>query len=419
MTTPLTGGRPAGPPAPRVEIPPVAADERVGPARRRPARVDAHVLLAGAFGQGIPGDEALLHAFAQALPGAALTAASSAPAATAHEHGVAAVARHDAVVMLRAVHAADAVVFAGGTIFKRLHPSCGRRPLALLARAAALAVAVKALRRPLALVGVGVGDLDSPAARRLARFIVHAADLLILRDDESAARLAAAGAPVPLRVGADAAWTLPLPEGRAGRHERGPIVIALSHLAGGHDLADRLAAALEPLARAGLPVALQPWDRAGSDHALARAVAARLRPGAGSNGRVGDDRVVMLPPPADLADACAGFADARLVVGLRFHSLIAAAAAGTPFVAFVHEPKLAAAARRLGQPRVPADAPPAAVTAAVQDALGVPAAARAAVRRERERAEHAFRLLRVLLAGGRTEEADTIDGLALRPEEWL
>jgi polysaccharide pyruvyl transferase WcaK-like protein len=382
-------------------------------------RVDAHVLLAGAFGQGNPGDEALLRSFAQALPGAALTATSSAPAATAGEHGIAAVARHDAVAMLRAVRAADAVVFACGTVFKRLHPACGRRPLALLARAAALAVAVKALRRPLALVGVGVGDLDGPAARRLARFLVHAADLLILRDDESAARLAAAGAPVPLRVGADAAWTLALPDGRPGRRERGPIVVALSHLAGGHDLADRLAAALEPLVHDGLPVVLQPWDRA--DHALASAIATRLDPAAGSTVRAGGqgERIVVLPPPADLGAACAGFADARLVVGLRFHSLIAAAAAGTPFLAFVHEPKLAGAARRLGQPRVPADAPPAAVTAAVRDALGAPAPARAAVRRERERADDAFRLLRVLLAGGRTEEADTIDGLALRPEEWL
>jgi polysaccharide pyruvyl transferase WcaK-like protein len=298
-------------------------------------------------------------------------------------------------------------VFAGGTIFKRLHPACGRRPLALLAQAAALAVAVKARRRPLALVGVGAGDLDGQIARRLARVIVRAADLLILRDDESAARLAAAGAPAPVRVGADPAWTVAPPGPRRGGRAHGPVVVALSHLAGGDDLADRLALALAPVVRAGVPVALQPWDRAGGDGALAHAVAARLEP------------VVVLPPPADLAAACSGFEDARLVVGLRFHSLIAAAAAGTPFVAFVHEPKLAAAARRLGQPRVSADAPPGALTAAVLAALGSPAAAPDAVRRERERAEGGFRLLRVLLAGGRTEEADAVDGLALRPEEWL
>jgi polysaccharide pyruvyl transferase WcaK-like protein len=378
------------------------------------APVDANVLLAGAFGQGNPGDEALLGAFVRALPGAALAATSSAPAATGREHGIAAVARHDPVAMLRAVRAADAVVFAGGTIFKRLHPSCGRPPLALLARAATLALALKALRRPLALVGVGAGDLRSEPARRLARVIVRAADLLILRDEESADRLAAAGAPAPIRVGADAAWTLPLPPPRRDGRADGPIVVALSHLAGGGDLPGRLAAGLVPLARAGLPLALQPWDRSGADEALARAVAAAVD-GAASR----PEPVALLAPPADLPAACTVFAGARLVVGLRYHALVAAASAGTPFLAFAHEPKLAAAARRLGQPQVPADASSFALTAAVRDALDIEAAAPAAVGRERERAEAAFRLLRVLLAGGRTDEAGAVDGLDLRPEQWL
>jgi polysaccharide pyruvyl transferase WcaK-like protein len=334
------------------------------------------------------------------------------------------------------------------------------------------------MRRPLALVGVGAGDLAGAAAPRLARLVVHAADLLILRDDESAALLAEAGAPVPMRVGADAAWTLPLARthngtgeaaadaagaqplngtgqvaadaagaqplngtrqaaadaagaqplngtGRVGAdalvpHTRAPargdapseragapVVVALSHLAGGADLADRLADALGPLVRDGVPVVLHPWDGA-ADAALAAAVAARL-----------PAPVHVPPPPADLAAAAERFATARLVVGLRFHALIAAATARTPFLAFVHEPKLAAVARRLGQPSVPALAPPATVSAAMRGALDAPPAEPAAIDRERERAEHAFRLLRVLLAGGRSDEAHAVDGLALRPEEWL
>jgi polysaccharide pyruvyl transferase WcaK-like protein len=184
--------------------------------------------------------------------------------------------------------------------------------------------------------------------------------------------------------------------------------VALSHLAGGAELPLRLAAALAPLARAGLPLALLPWESSGQDAALARAVAARL--GA---------PITVLDPPADLDEAIAGFAAARLVVGLRFHALIAAAAAGAPFLAFVHEPKLAAAARRLAQPAVRADAAAPDVTAAIAGALRVAPAAPAAVAAERDRAEDAFRLLRVLLAGGRTREADAAGGLALRPEEWL
>jgi polysaccharide pyruvyl transferase WcaK-like protein len=107
------------------------------------------------------------------------------------------------------------------------------------------------------------------------------------------------------------------------------------------------------------------------------------------------------------------------VLGLRFHSLIAAAAAGAPFLAFAHEAKLAAVARWLGQPVVDPAAPPCVLTEALLAALDGPPPTADVVRRERERAEDGFRLLRVLLARGRSEEAPAVDGLALRPEEWL
>ena len=41
------------------------------------------------------------------------------------------------------------------------------------------------------------------------------------------------------------------------------------------------------------------------------------------------------------------------------------------------------------------------------------------VEAERTLAEDGFRLLRVLLARGRSTEATEVDGLSLRPEEWL
>jgi polysaccharide pyruvyl transferase WcaK-like protein len=119
------------------------------------------------------------------------------------------------------------------------------------------------------------------------------------------------------------------------------------------------------------------------------------------------------------------FADARLVVGLRFHALVAAAAAGVPFVAYAHELKHVGLARRLGQPAVAPGGPLAATVLAALAGDDVRRRAqrrgpsRDAVARERELAGEGFRLLRVLVAGGRTEEAAAVDGLALRPEEWL
>jgi polysaccharide pyruvyl transferase WcaK-like protein len=396
------------------------------------------VFLAGAFGQGNPGDEALLSAFSRALARFEPVAASSDPAATAAGHDIKAVERDDVPRVGREIARAEAVVVAGGTIFKTLHPSCGRPPLSLLRRTAALATLARAMRKPLALIGVGAAPLTGRTARRLTRTIVRAADLLILRDEESAAHLAEAGAPTPIRVGADAAWTLlPARNDAAGpavamRSATGghasvaidaagggrtigggadgdrPVIVALSHLAGGPGLADRLAAGLRPVVEAGLPVRLDPWQPDG-DAALAAAVVARLD----------DPRVSVAAPPADLGEAREGMAGARLVLAQRFHALVAAAAAGVPALAVAHEPKLEGLARRLDQPVVAADAPPATLAGEVLRAVDGPPAAPEAIERERASAEEAFRLLRVLLARGRTDEAVDVDGLALRPEEWL
>jgi polysaccharide pyruvyl transferase WcaK-like protein len=367
------------------------------------------VLALGAFGQGNPGDEALLAALCRALPGHSIQAASTDPAATAAEHGIAAVDGGDVPGVLRRLVRADAIVVAGGTIFKSLHPSCGRRRLSLLRRTAAMAAAARLARRPLALIGVGAAPLEGRAAGGLARTVVRAADLLVLRDEESAGVLADAGAPAPFRVGADLAWTiLEEPAVVAPPRPDGPLVVALSHLAGGPDLPDKLAAALAPLIGE-VPVVLLPWqDGNGQDTALARTVAARLGGGAD-----------VAPRPADLEAARRTLSGARAVLGLRFHALVAAAAAGTPFAAVAHEPKLAGLARRLSQRAVDPAAPPEALTAAARAALDGPPADPAAVRAERARAEEGFRLLRVLLARGRSDEAAHVDGLDLRPVEWL
>ena len=368
------------------------------------------VFLAGAFGQGNPGDEALLAAFANGIGAHDAVVASADPAATAAEHGLDAIGRDDLGRVAREIRRADSVVVAGGTIFKTLHPASGRPPLALLSRTAALAAAARALRKPLALVGVGAAPLHGASARGLARAIVRAADLLILRDEESAAHLAEIGAPTPIRVGADAAWTLlPLPGETRGLTPcfTGGIVVALSHLAGQRDLGERLAAGLQPIVDAGIPVRLDPWQVDG-DAELAADVAARL----GGDALIG-------APPADLRVARDGMTGARLVIAQRFHALVAAASAGVPALAVAHEPKLSGLARRLEQPTVAADAPPQTFADAALRALDAAPAPATTVRRERAAAEDGFRLLRVLLARGRSEEAADVDGLALRPEEWL
>jgi polysaccharide pyruvyl transferase CsaB len=364
------------------------------------------VLLAGAFGQRNPGDEALLRSFLRALPRGRVVVTSSDPAATATAHACEAIPSSRPHVVLRELRRAGALVIGGGTVFKTLHPSAGRGQHGLLRNATLLAGAARALGKPVVMIGVGTGSLATRRSQRLSRRLVRATDLLVLRDEESAAVLTGIGAPAPFRVGADPAWTL-LDEPPAEPRPRAPVaIVALSHLAGDVNLAGAVAERLRPVVDRGLAVQLQPWQR-GGDPDLARAVAGGL-----------DGEVTVIDPPADVPDARGAFAGARLVIGMRFHALVAAAAAGTRFVAVDHELKLGAIARRFSQPSVALTEPPARMAAAVSDALtgappGVPA-----VREQVALAEEGFRLMRLVLEGGSGPDSDELTGLSLEPAPW-
>jgi polysaccharide pyruvyl transferase WcaK-like protein len=371
-------------------------------------------MLAGAFGQRNPGDDALLQAFAAALDGWDLTATAAFGAPESALAGCTPVRADDPVAVARAVRRADAVVFAGGTVFKTLGAACGRPPLSLLRRALALASGTTALGRPLAMVGVGAAGLDTPASRSLARKLVNRADLLVLRDDESAALLTEAGARTPFRVGADPAWTLfvdaPLNGHATGEHHRAGILVVLSHHAGGPGLGARLAEGLAPIVAAGVPLVLQPFQVgvAGADDLeLGREVRARL-----------GNRPELIVPPADLTEARDLAREFGAVVALRFHAAIAAACAGTPFVSYAHEPKLAAVARRLKQPVIDDRLPASTLGDAALAALDGPPPSAAAIKAEIARAEEGFRLLQLVLTRGRGRPADDVSGLPLAPRPW-
>jgi polysaccharide pyruvyl transferase WcaK-like protein len=360
------------------------------------------VLLAGAPGHQSPDHEAMLAALRGALPDWQIVTTGGGPASGAVE----ARARRS---LGRTVLNADAVVFVGGTLFTTLRPSTARSPHDLLARALLLAGGGRAAGKPVAMVGVAADQLPDARARWLARALVRRADLLVLCDEESAHALATAGAPIPFRVGADPVWTLVDHAPVTGGNRDG-VVVALDHLRGDANLADRLAGALGPLVDAGVTVQLLPWqggDRAAGNSGLASAVATRLT-----------GRVEMGVPPTSLLDAWTRIAGARLAVCLSSHAMIAAAAGGTPFVAIAHERKLIGLARRLQQPAAPLTADPALIAGKLLSGLDAQPASPYAVHAEIARAAEGFRLLRLLLTHGTLAELDSLDGLSLVPAPW-
>ncbi|MGE3620684.1 MAG: polysaccharide pyruvyl transferase family protein [Acidimicrobiia bacterium] len=367
------------------------------------------VLIVGAFGQQNPGDEALLDAglaLVGRLPGWEPIVVSADPAGTTARTGARSVTNHPAAVG-REVARLDGLVVAGGTVFKELHPLSARRPGSLLRRGVALARAVRARGKPVVAVGVGAAPTRAAAQGRV-RHLAAAADLLVLRDDASARILVGSGVPGPLRVGADLAWDVvpDLPGLRPAPERPGELVVAVSALAGGAELARLLVRRLEPLCLAGWEVVLEPWQgppRLGPDARLAHDVARRLA-----------GRVRVGSAPEDLAAAVHAARERRVVVAMRFHAALAAAAAGTPFVAVAHEPKLAALAERFGQPVVTPTSPPDHLAAAVALAVEGPGPDPATAARERQRAAAMVDLARLVLAG--RGEPDGLEHLALVPD---
>jgi polysaccharide pyruvyl transferase WcaK-like protein len=358
-----------------------------------------HALLVGAFGQGNPGDEALCEAFRRALHDTDITIASRTPALTALRYHAPTIPTAPNRV-LRSLRDTDLVVAGGGTVFKQLHASTGRQRNALLRSTAALIGLAHARGAAVALVGVGAGTIAGREARSLARWIVRHSDLLVLRDEESAAVLTETGAPTPFRVGADPAWTLlgapePRPVHGVGA---GSITVAVSHLAGDRALVERLGDALRPFA-ASHPIRLEPWQTDGAmrDHAVAEALCTRIGPGAD---------VVL--PPADVGAARDAYRADRLVVAMRFHALVAAGAAGTTALAIAHEPKLGGLARRLEQPSAPPHASAEVLRRAIGEALTHPPAPAATIAGEIASATGGMDLMRLLLSRGVVEEPATI-----------
>jgi polysaccharide pyruvyl transferase WcaK-like protein len=368
-------------------------------------------LLAGAFGQGNLGDDALLESFVAALSDWDLTVTTQ-DRAGAERLGCRAVSPEAHAGIGRAVLAADAVVVGGGTIFKTLHPSAGRRSLGLLATTSALAAATSVLRRPVAMVGVGAGALNQRSARAMTRFIVRRSDLLILRDDAAARTLLGAGASGPFRVGADPAWTLLRPPSASTSRDRSVRVIPSFLAVAPEDigaLRDTLVSAMRTLASRGVRLQLQSWQqqpdgRGPDDGALVAAIAEQL----GSS-------VDIVARPGSLPAAAESMAGVGAILSFRFHALLAAAAAGTPAVAVAHEAKLVSLSQRLGQrvviPGVTADR----LVEQVWSALEGPGPSPAVVKEQIELADEGFRLLRVLLTRGQSDDSHRLGALPLSP----
>lgn len=312
-----------------------------------PRVCSVRLVVSGYYGLGNLGDEAvlagLLSAFEQraALLRSAFTVLSATPRDTAERHGVGAAARMRLGAVCSALRHADLLLSGGGSL---LQDATSVRSLVYYLFIMRLAAA---MGKPFAVVAQGIGPLRRATSRTIVRSTLNRALCITVRDAESAALLAKLGVSrPPIQVTADPVFALPPPDVERGRAilaeagaTEGPVIgMALRRWNDGADAAQWGRAAVEALVRdTGATVVLLPMHRPG-DLEMAETIAAASQ-----------GRAKVIRRALGVEDARSAAAAVEVLVGMRLHALIFAAAASVPVVAVSYDPKVASLMQEIGQ----------------------------------------------------------------------
>ncbi|MEI7645585.1 MAG: polysaccharide pyruvyl transferase family protein [Chloroflexales bacterium] len=319
------------------------------------------ILILGAYGQRNLGDDALLEVFLEQLKPARLAVNSASPAETSQRYGVEVVATYSRWPRLRRPRillGSDAIVFGGGSLLKELEGGLVARLLYFL-RIFLLLLFARLMGRPSAMLGVGMGPLNRPIYRWLARHAANLTDLICVRDHDSHDLLRAIGVTRPVYVTADPVFTMTAnpPAGRLIKPNhldkallgedlapRSCTVAVIPRYSLGAAEVDALVAACDHMVEAyGARILLIPfqtgYQEKFDDAHIARQIMARM-------GHA-DAAEVLEAEGVGAAMAAIGAAD--LVLSARLHGLIFAALGGVPGVGLDYEVKVRSFMREIGQ----------------------------------------------------------------------
>ncbi|NEQ34197.1 MAG: polysaccharide pyruvyl transferase CsaB [Leptolyngbya sp. SIO4C5] len=290
-------------------------------------------VLCGYYGMGNGGDEALLASLLQLLPEQVTPIVLSGnPAETTARYGVEACSSKSFQAVFSALLRSQLFIWGGGSLMQ--DATSALNPFyygGLMAIAQLMGLKTVAWAQ-------GIGPLERNLSRQLARFVLRRCDGISVRDRASAALLNYWR--VPAWVAPDPVWAL----------DSQPV-------AGLWDLpAPRVAVALRPhpgltaerLEQIGLAlrdfqqatqtcILLVPFQPA-KDLAIAEILQAQLK---------GPSQVFVIEDPRQLKGI---FRGVEMVIGMRFHALVMAAAEGCRCFALSYDPKVAQIAQALNLP---------------------------------------------------------------------
>lgn len=297
------------------------------------------VTLSGYYGFGNSGDEAVLAGLVKSLrekraaDTLEITALSINPAETRAAHGITSAHRYKAYPVLRALGRTDLLLSGGGSLLQDTTSRHGIFYYLGIVRAAQI------MGKKTMFIAQGIGPLRNPISRKLTAAVANRLDAITVRDTASAALLREIGVTrTSIEVTADPALLLGVPK-PASNTDTPTFGIALRPWPGQADLALRLAEACGS-ALHGHPAIVIPMQPQ-SDQEIADQFAQAWRDANGT--------ATCIPPGTDLASLTRSLAACQMVIGMRLHALILAAASGIPSVALSYDPKVAAFMAQSGQ----------------------------------------------------------------------
>ncbi len=303
----------------------------------------ARLLLAGYLGCGNYGDDAILLGFLEGIApyGYEYSILASNPEKLMRTYGLTAVARFDASQVKHAIAESDALVFPGGSVFQDVSSVRSVLYYASLVRSA------KRAKKKVIMLGQGVGPLNTFFGKRFAKGAFDRADVLMVRDPQSAQTIKSLGCRANPRAAADMAFLLPDPDlSNAPAFSAGGLkTVGLSIRPYGRmtpKIVETFSELAQLLFKAGWMPVMMGLDE-NEDFALMDQISKK------NGGKVPDLKGVSGPVPLQQR-----IARMDAVIAMRLHAGILAATVGVPPYMVSYDPKVNAFANSLGLATPPA-----------------------------------------------------------------
>jgi polysaccharide pyruvyl transferase CsaB len=307
------------------------------------------VLISGYYGFGNVGDEAVLQSIIQGLKkndlAVDITVLSAAPKITAELNQVKSIFRYNAYKVLQALVGCDVFISGGGTLFQN---STSNFSFFYYIK---LVILAKLLRKKVAVFGQGFGPLTGKFNHGLASFALNRVDIITLRDQIAFDRLRELGVTNPnMHVTADPTLLLPTPGLDLGRRllsleaislDKPLLGISVRNLPGKKEekLYQSLAGAIDWLVQTYGYTPVFILFECPTDMAETSKVLNYMREKA--------NVVFKICRPDEMRSL---IANCDLLIAMRLHALIFAAASAVPLLGLSYDPKVTAFMKHIDQP---------------------------------------------------------------------